>query len=99
PSDASVTERIDVNRLADHDQISSAYGRGNTMFVTARDSWLKLPANEQKESLQHLLDYKGPVKYDNIVLRDAAGHLLGNISVYGVYVPAETKPETGNKAN
>jgi hypothetical protein len=100
PTDPSVTERIDTRRLADHDLILNAYGRGNTMFVTAREAWLKLPAEKQKESLKNLLEYKGATKYENVVVRDAGGHLLGNISPTGLYVPGESAaPEANTKSN
>jgi len=100
PTDSSVTERIDTRRLADHDLILNAYGRGNTMFVTAREAWLKLPAEKQKETLRNLLEYKGATKYENVVLRDAGGHLLANISPNGIYVPGEsTTPESNIGSN
>jgi len=100
PTDSSVTERIDINRLADHDLILNAYGRSNTMFVTARETWLKLPAEKQKESLKNLLEYHGVTKYENVVLRDASGHLLGNISPNGIYAPGETEStESNTKSN
>jgi hypothetical protein len=70
------------------------------MFVTAREAWLKLPAEKQKESLKNLLEYKGATKYENVVVRDAGGHLLGNISPTGLYVPGESAaPEANTKSN
>jgi hypothetical protein len=91
---ATNTEKIDVNRLPNHESVSSAYGRGNTLFVTAGDAWLKLPADEKKKALKNFLDYQGASKYESVVIRDAGGHLLGNISAYGVYVPEDAKPES-----
>jgi hypothetical protein len=98
-SGANATERIDLNRLADHESISNAYGRGTTMFVTANDSWTKLPTEKQKAILQSLLDYPGITHYESVVLRDSAGHIVGNISAYGVYVLDQAKQEGPKKSN
>jgi hypothetical protein len=87
----SVTVKIDANSLPGHEWILSAYKRDNTMFVTADQAWLQMPSDKQKESLKALMESSGEPPVDSVVIRDRAGHLLGNASVYGIYVPQESK--------
>ena len=89
--------KIEVKSLPNREYIRSAYRRENTMFVTAEESWTKLPAEKQKDVLKKLLETSEDPPIDSVVLRDSGGHLLGNASVYGIFVPQESTID--NKAN
>ena len=86
---AQDVEEIHVVTLPDSDHLAAAYRQKDTLFVTSKESWGKLPDVQKRQSLESLVNVPAKTKLATVIVTDSDGQPLGDISADGVHFPDE----------
>lgn len=85
-SSTKIADEIDVRTLPQNEFMRSAYRHERTLFITARDTWSRRPAEEREQTLRGILDEPGRFRFQTIVVMSEGGDVLANISRNGVFL-------------
>lgn len=88
---ASDVEFMDVNRLPGGEHFSQALQKNGVMVLTAKQSWSRLPVEEQRAKLEALKKLPTSVSTKEVMVTDESGRMLGDSSAKGTRVIGELK--------
>ncbi len=77
-------EEIKVTELPLGDHLQIAHRQGSTLFVSAKNSWENLTADEKQTNLQNLRNFPTKVKVSTVIVINSEGKPLGDISSEGI---------------
>lgn len=86
---AQDVEEINVATLPNSEYLAVAYRQKDTLFVMSKESWGKLPQVQKKQQLETLVNIPAKTKLSSVIVTDADGQPLGDISPDGVHFPDE----------
>jgi hypothetical protein len=73
-------EEINVAELPKGEHLHIAHRQSSTLFVSSKESWKSLSAEEKRENLQNLLNYPAKTKLNSVIIIAPDGLPLGDIS-------------------
>lgn len=86
---AQDAEEINISTLPNNEFLAAAFRQKETLFITSKESWEKLPQVQKKQQLEALLSIPAITKLSSVVVTDAEGQPLGDISPEGIHFPDE----------
>lgn len=82
-------EELNAAELPSGEHFVSAFRHKGTLFVVARDSWENLQEDQKKEALGKLTGIGSPTKIETVIVTNADGRPMGDLSTHGVNVSPE----------
>jgi hypothetical protein len=70
---------IDIRTLPDHEFMKASYRYDQTLFITARDSWMDRSPEERGETISKIFEKAG-FKFRTVVVMSESGAMLENVS-------------------
>ncbi len=97
-------ELLDVSRLPMGSHLKQGLSKDGIMMLTAKQSWARLSAEEQKKNLEDLLEFPTKTKVSAVMITDEMGRVLGNgtkegTKILGKVQVADSGADTEKKEN
>lgn len=82
--------KINIATLPENEYLQEAYLQRNTLFITAKESWITLPKRKQHQGMKKILDSDSNSQFNTVVFVSSDGQFLDDMAKD---VPEEEKPQ------
>ena len=87
-------EEVNIGRLPTPEHHSQAFRKDNTLYITAKESWGKLPEENKRKTLQKMVEMELRKPLFNVIVIGPTGQPMGDISSEGAVIHEEAPPAT-----
>ena len=87
-------EEVNIGRLPTPEHLSQAFRKDNTLYITAKESWGKLPEENKRKTLQKMVEMELRKPLFNVIVIGPTGQPMGDISSEGAVIHEEAPPAT-----
>ena len=85
-------EDVNIGRLPSPEHLTQAFRKGNSLYITAKESWGKLPDDDKRKTLQRLVELELRKPLYNVMVIGPNGQPMGDISSEGAVIHADALP-------
>jgi hypothetical protein len=89
-------EEVNIAKLPWPEHLEHAFRKDNTLYITAKESWGKLPEDNKKKTLQKMVELELRKPLYNVIVIGPSGQPMGDISSEGAVIHGEAPSETEN---
>ena len=87
---------VDIRTLPDHEFMKASYRYNQTLFITARDTWMQRSQEERSETISKIFEKAG-FKFRTVVVMSDSGAMLENVSRARLNADSDVTPQSDTR--
>jgi hypothetical protein len=87
---------VDILTLPDHEFMKASYRYNQTLFITARDTWMQRSQEERSETISKIIEKAG-FKFRTVVVMSDSGAMLENVSRDRLNADSDVTPQSDTR--